>query len=222
MRRHLIPAALALLLVPATVATVLRLMAEPPPSVLAFRRPTHRLAVAVEGAMRAELASVTWSTDMGFVGDFSIPIVNDPLSKVVEAKIPEDDSAFLGHPGNPPPGLLPPGSSLSPTLMTLDRMELEGKARGGRTVKATITGDRFGEGSVVDFHGDAEAARVLSGPIADRLAHPAHKPGSPEDRAALTAFFGPKPARTKGPATLDPAIQKAAGPPGVDPEDKPR
>ena len=45
---------------------------------------------------------------------------------------------------------------------------------------------------MVDFHGDEALAKALRPRIVDRLAHPKHLRGSPEDRAALIAFFGGK------------------------------
>jgi len=220
MRRNLFPMVLARVLVPLTGAAILRLMAEPPPSVLAFPKPTHRVAVAVEAAMRAELASVTRFGNLSFSQDMRFMTGAGKFPTVGEATIPEDDPAFWN-------GI---GGATRPTLMRLQGMDIEGITRDGRSVKATIKPDPFGDGSVVEFDGDSEIARALSGKIADRLAHPAHRHESPEDRAALTAFFSPNPATIPGvaqpftnnaPAKLDPAVSPAASP-GVDPEEEPR
>jgi hypothetical protein len=178
MRRNLMPAILALVLVPATVVTVLRLMPEPPPSVLAFPYPTHRLAVAVDAAMRSEMTSVAVPAKSSFSQDMRFMGANGTFPTVGQVEIKEGDPAFWF-------GL---GTS-APKLMRLQDSEITATARDGRGVIATIKGDPFGEGSVVDFHGDAEVAHLLSGKIAERLAHPVHKHESPEDRAALQAFF---------------------------------
>jgi hypothetical protein len=210
MRRNLLPAILALVLVPSTVVTVLRMMPEPPPSVLAFPDPTHRLALAVEAAMRSDLTSVAGPANSSFMQDMRFVTASGSFSTASQVKLPEDDSSFLIGLG---------GSK--PTLMRLQQAEFSGKARDGRTIKATIKGDPFAEGSVVDFHGDSEIARVLSGKIADNLAYPPHKHESPEDRAALQAFFGPvvgtlptipSAVALPLPGTTDPAVEKAGSP----------
>jgi hypothetical protein len=219
MRRNLLPAILALVMVPSTVVTVLRVIPEPPPSVLAFPRPTHRLAVAVDAAMRAELTSVAGPANSSFSQDMRFMTAKGTFPTVGQVELKEDDPAFwIGLGGS------------TPRLMRLQATEFSATTRDGRSIKATIKGDPFGEGSVVDFHGDAEIARVLSGKIADRLARPAHKHESPEDRAALQAFFGSTPGTFAGippaiapplPAPLDPAVQKA-GSPELDAQPGPR
>ena len=204
MRRNLMPAILALVLVPATVVTVLRLMPEPPPSVLAFPNPTHRVAVAVDAAMRSELTSVSALANSSFSQDLRFMTAGGTFPTVGQAEIKEGDPAFWV-------GL---GGSV-PRLMRLQQAEITATTRDGRSVKATIKPDPFVEGSVVDFHGDAEIARVLSGKIAERLAHPAHKHESPEDRAALQAFFGPTKATVAG---ITPAVLVPPPPAAPDPE----
>jgi hypothetical protein len=212
MRRNLMPAVLAVVLVPATVVTVLRLMPEPPPSVLAFPEPTHRVAMAVDGVMRSEMASVVGPSNASFSQDLRFMTANGTFPTVGQVKIAEGDPAFwIGLGG------------AAPRLMRLQRAEFTAMTREGRSIKATIKGDPFVEGSVVDFHGDAAVARIVSEKIARRLAHPEHNHESPEDRAALMAFFDPK--RVSGPATvptLDPAVRKAAAPPELDPKPGPR
>lgn len=184
MRHHLIPGLMALVLVPLTAATVLRLIPDPPPTELAFPRPTHRVAVAVEAAMRAEVASVSRKTPS--IGGPHHGSMNaaDHVPKMGVDRLPEDYSAFWD---------IRPPTYAAPTLNHLYRMDFEGRTRDGRTITATVRDDPLGEGSVVDFLGDAEAARLLGGKIADRLAHPGHPHESRADRAALTYFFGPEP-----------------------------
>jgi hypothetical protein len=179
------------------------------------------VAVAVDAAMRSEMTSVTVPAKSSFSQDMRFMSANGTFPTVGQVEIKEDDPAFWF-------GL---GTS-APRLMRLQDAEITATARDGRAVTATIKGDPFGEGSVVDFHGDAEAARVLSGKIAERLAHPVHKHESPEDRAALQAFFTRMPATSAvipaavvlplAPAVPQPNYDEKAVPPELDAPPEPK
>jgi hypothetical protein len=233
MRRNLIHLALALVLVPATVAMVLALMLKAP-SVLAFPKPTHRVAVAVDEAMRSELASV----DRGegkFANHWGLTRPDGRNPVMGEVQIPEDYPAFWSTtPGNSdqrpsfrdmfsqdyafriPLPLYARSKKTGPKLVTLNEIEFDGRSRDGLAVTVTVRIDTIGQGSIVDFHGNSRLARILSDRIADHLAHPRHKHESPEDRAALMAFFGAKPPDGKAPAgKVDPALQQSAGSDGL-------
>lgn len=214
MRRNLITAILALVLVPLTVATILRLIPEPPPTEIAYPRPMYRVAVALMGAMRDELTAVTWNQrNASFGGDVRFRSANGRYPAIDEIELGENDPAFW----------ITFSGAGAPSLMRLNYFEIEGTTRDGRPVRASVYGDPFGKGSVVDFHGDPGSARLLSGRIAHRLAHPAHKHGTPEDRADLDAFFNqPPPPKAKVVGKLDPAVDRATVEPGIDPEDGPR
>jgi hypothetical protein len=215
MRRNLFHAGLALLLVPATVFLVLKKMPEPSQGVLAFKKPTHRVAVAVDEAMRLELASVIHGQfDMGFE---SLAVM--PNGKpIMIGEIPKDSPAFWF----PVQGLPAPNPS-SPILtrVNLEKMDFAGKTRNGREVTVTVKNDPIGEGSLVDFHGDEALARALTARIADRLAHPKHDHESSEDRDALIAFFGTMKLQTTPPVgIIDPAVKQAVGTTEIAPTDE--
>src|SRR4051794_23977935 len=91
-RRDLISLALAVVLVPATVAAVLAVMT-PAPTVLAFPKPTHRVAVAVDEAMRAELATVVRS-EGEFTEDSDLENPDGSPPEMDKFQIPYDDSAL--------------------------------------------------------------------------------------------------------------------------------
>ena len=90
--------------------------------------------------------------------------------------LPEGSNFFWDTMKAAPPAVLP---AMGPQLVTLTNLDLTGKARDGREVHVTIQDDPFGQGCVVDCHGDEALARALAPRIADRLAHPLHKHDSP-------------------------------------------
>ena len=211
MRRSLINLALALVLVPATVAMVVRRIPDAPVSVLAFPKPTHRVAVAVDEAMRAELASVV-PGNCKLSQDYSLMRPNGRPPTIDKFVIPEDYPAFWWDPGAP---------ATAPMASTLYGMRFDGTTRDGRSVQVTVKNDPIGEGSIVDCHGDVALARALELRIAYRLAHPKHKHESPEDRAALMAFFATNMPAAKTPAgKVDPAVRQTAGSDDMDTSDE--
>jgi len=202
MRRNLIPGALALLLVPATVATTLALIPEPLPTRLAFPRPAHRLAVAVDAALRAEVSTVkrgrfSSSSDLQYLK------ANGRFPTMDQLRLPPDYR-----------GLWLPfaGPSQPCSLVVINEFNLEAKTRDGRDVLVTIRPDPIGEGSVVEFRGEARLAQALAPKIAEQLARPAHPHESDEDRAALIAFFGPRPTPRPRRGSVPPAAPPRNGP----------
>ena len=146
MRRNLFNAGAALLLVPLTVFVVLKKMPTPPESVLAFKAPAHRVATAVDEAMRLELAT---ATGIGSA-EFGYPQLLSTNGKIVARnEVPEDDSGFLipftPVPGAPAVPALKPGTLL---LESLEKADLQGKGRDGREVVDHGQGrhDRRGDG----------------------------------------------------------------------------
>ena len=77
-------------------------------------------------------------------------------------------------------------------LVMLRAVRFEGRARDGRPVEVGVEAE---EGQArVTIHVDRLGDRMFSGylfdRLADRLAHPAHPPGSAEEAAAFQAFYG--------------------------------
>ena len=198
-RRDLIPGLLALMLVPLTVATVLRLFPDPPRTKLAFPRPTHRVAVALDRALRDQGATVGRPVNTSFNQDMRFRTVTGAPPPAGSIVLKDDDPAFW----------IAQGKSKQPRLMRLTKAVFAGTTRDGRAFEATIEPDPIVEGTVIDFHGDAALAEALSSRISLALDLPGAPHDSPEDRAALAQFFqGPTPTPAPTPPTV------AAPPPG--------
>jgi len=212
MRRDLILGALALILVPATVATVLRLIPDlGPTTTRPYTSPAHRVAVAAEEAL-SRLYTSTTRSNMRVASDMSLGNPTGPPPEMGEVAIPADSPAFWYTFGGGP-GVV----AGVPTLVNLRTFVVQSQTRDGRTVKLSIRVDTIGKGSLVDFEGDATLAKPVFEKLADCLAHPEHKPGSPEDQAALLAFFSPKPT-TLPTKAVAPAPKKLTETPGVESE----
>ena len=192
-RRDVFPALVALIFVPGTVAGVLWLMIPRASATVPFPNPTHRVAIATEAILKAELATCQrggfeTTTRPSFAmppGSVGVPAGGTPPIEV--------DDRFFTLPASVP--------SKMPQVMQLVLATFTGRTREGREVIVTIKPDPFVEGCVVDFGGDARLAEILRPKIAEALAHPAHEPGSPEDDADLAALAGPN-AKRKPMATI--------------------
>ena len=178
-RRGLISLALALALVPGCGMSVRKLDEESLAAATTvsrdFPEPPHRVALAAFEAMRAELASAE------FVGD----------------------SEFMPYRGKPEELRLPGALAFdfewkdkdgktSRSPLVLQSLHFRGKTAEGRSVDVRVLRQdgRTLATVRVDELGDRMVSQWLLGQFADRLAHPANPPGSPEEAAAFQAFFG--------------------------------
>ena len=157
-----------------------------------FPQPSHRVALATYEVLKAELAKVGMVDEELTQDDrFEKPDGKTPAPG--EIQIPDDVPAFWMN-----------GLSSGPIIVKLRYLELAGKDRDGRVVQAVV---RIGvetpePDSVVSIQigdkGDAKASGALLDKIAERLAHPTHKPGSLEERQALQTLFLSKPGEADG------------------------
>jgi hypothetical protein len=157
-----------------------------------FPEPPHRVALAAFEAMRAELASAE------FVGD----------------------SEFMPYRGKPKELQLPGGLAFdfewkdkdgkpSHAPLVLQSVHFRGKTAEGRSVDVrVIRQDGQTLATVrVDELGDRMFSQWLLDRFADRLAHPATLPGSPEEAAAFQAFFGGVESREALPSLRKPKVE---------------
>jgi hypothetical protein len=211
MRRDLISLAVAVVGVPLVIFLIFRQFPDGPPTVLAFPKPTHRVAVAVKAALDEEMSSVTLGqVDFGFWQPTAGPTpVKPPV--VGQFPIAENDPYFwVIIPADPAQGIKQPFTTL---VQLTNGISFDATTKQGRTVQVEVRDDPIGDGGVVDCSGDAALAARLSPRIAYHLAHPKHPHDSPEDRADLMAFFQFK----SSPALGGPAFLPVGIPVGVMP-----
>lgn len=147
-----------------------------------FPQPSQRVAVATFEAMRTELASAEFARDSEFFP--AKRIFRADGSKPREGELPPNVPAFwLEWRSN---------GKTNRELMTLGACHYTGKTRQGQTVTVEILHEA--DGTLVKVHIDNSTDRTVSkmllDKVADRLTHPAHQPGSPEEAAMFKAFFG--------------------------------
>ncbi len=204
MNRNLSFGGLALILVPATAAVVLRVMPEGEPTTLrAFAAPSHRVAMATGEEMESRLLWVERGESQTTL-DGNLVKITVASAKPGDIPIPVNSPAFW---------TVVPGVSATPVLANLHKMEFEGKTRDGRPVRVTVAISGRSEGTLVSIKGDPAVAGGLLDAIAGRLARPKLKPGSPEETSALMAFFNqpPEPSGDDDATSPDdPAVIKAA------------
>jgi Protein of unknown function (DUF3568) len=150
------------------------------------QEPPHRVALATLEAMRAELASADFAE--GQDSQFSVASeLMKPGMKIPKPgePLPPDYPAFWvdwkakddGHKER--------------NLVILLQAHFEGRTRDGRPVQVNILRDQLTIVTIrIGKHGDAKVGKALASRIDERLAHPLHPPGSPEEGATLRAFFG--------------------------------
>lgn len=159
-----------------------------------FVQPSHRVALATYEVLKAELTSVEIDDEEMTPDDqFDKPGGKTPMPGEIE--IPDDVPAFWLKVLN-----------FGPAIVNLRTCELMGKDRHGREVFAVVRiGSRGPKlNTVVSIQigrrGDEKASRALLDKIAERVAHPSYKPGSPEERQALQDLFNPEPGEANGKA----------------------
>ncbi len=154
-----------------------------------FVAPPYRVAYATFEAMRAELATVE-------AKDCALKL--DQTQVTPDGRMPRPEEVHLpaNHPGFWVEGLDKLTARKDPVLVTLQSLVIEGTTRDGRAVVANIVAREQGKETEVtikvDPHGELSASRSVLDGVTFRLARPALAPGSPEERAALLAFFAPK------------------------------
>jgi hypothetical protein len=157
-----------------------------------FPQPSHRVALATYEVLKAELTKVgTVEEEMSQDNQFDGPDGKTPAPG--EIQIPDNVPAFWMN-----------GLGSSPMIVNLRSLELAGRDHQGRLVQVVV---RIGmetpePDSVVSIQigdkGDAKASEALLDKIAERLAHPTHKPGSAEERQALQTLFLSEPDKADG------------------------
>ncbi len=172
---------------------------------------SHRVALATLEAMREELASADFAK--GKENAFA-PAASDfkarakPGQKLTE--LPKAGQTL-------PPGFpyfwvewsTKKGARKERQLVYLASCEFEGKTRSGEPVKASVK-NTPGETLVTMQVGqlaDQVETRVLLDKIKERLAHPLHPPGSPEEAETFLAFFSGVESRE-----AIPSLRKGAAP----------
>jgi len=151
----------------------------------AFDQPSHRILLATYEVLRGELSSLAVS-DVELTQDDRFNSPDGKMPMPGELKIPSDVPAFWMS-----------GLSSRPLIVNLRFCDLRGNDRQGRQVEAVVRID-FDDPkkSIVSLQvghqGDDAAGRVLLDKIAERVAHPTHRFGSPEERDALSAVLGPE------------------------------
>jgi hypothetical protein len=165
------------------------------------KEPPHRVALATLEAMRAELASADFARGQ----DSQFAVARDLMRPGM--KIP--------RPGDPVPPDYPAfwvdwtakdDGHEERNLVVLVQAHFEGQTRDGRLVQVTIKRDVQTLVTVqVGKDGDPRLARLLGERISERLAHPLHPPGSPEEAETLRAFFGGVESREAIPTLRKPA-----------------
>ncbi len=170
-----------------------------------FTAPPHRVALATFEAMRSELASAEFAGDSQFVPG---PARRDG-SKPKPGDLPADFPAFW----------LEWTSQGKPVreLLGLRAAHFKGRTADGRPVEVEVVaqGPKVAQVAIrVDQLGDRMLSNRLLEATADRLAHPAAPPGSPEAAATYQAFFGGVESREALPSLrkVDPASKAAIRP----------
>ena len=166
-----------------------------------YKEPPHRVALATLEAMRAELASADFATGR----DSEFAVARDLMKPGM--KIP--------RPGDPVPPDYPAfwvdwtakdDGHKERNLVVLVQAHFEGQTRDGRPVQVHVKCDLETVVTVqVGRHGDPKVGRLLGERISERLAHPLHPPGSPEEAETLRAFFGGVESREAIPSLRKPA-----------------
>lgn len=150
-------------------------------------QPSHRVALATLETLKAELSEVKVTEERLSQDDrFDTPDGHSPKPGAIE--IPADYPAFWVE-----------GFVSEPTIVNCRYFELEGKTKDGKRVDVVVRLEVIGkteQHTVVSVQvgrkGDQAFSQDLIGKISDRVQQRAVKPGSPEERTALNAAFGPQ------------------------------
>jgi hypothetical protein len=151
-----------------------------------FVEPSHRVALATLEVLKDELGSVKDGPVDVMTRDSNFDPPGGGSPKPSEVQIPDNYPAFWLD-----------GLATGPTLVNYRVVSFSGKTLDGRPVEAVVrvgAQDRMTSSVVsiqVGRRGDEEISRNLLDKIADRVAHPTYKPGSPEESQALQTAFGP-------------------------------
>lgn len=153
-------------------------------AVRSFPEPPHRVALATFEVMRVELASAD------FAGNAEFAPFPPPRNGEVPPKFPAFRLEWMND-GKP-----------VRAWVALKTVKFAGKARDGRPVEVGVS-SQSGETLVtihIDQLGDRMVSNDLFDRVAQRLSHPPHPPGSPEEAATFQAFFGGVESREKLPS----------------------